>query len=52
MTNSDFHGRGVYTANNGTSERDNLASHPRSAYQRMAVPAINAVITRASEDFE
>jgi len=52
MTDGDFHGWRVYTADNGATERDNLVANPRSAYQRVAVPAINAVITRAAEDFE
>jgi len=52
MTDSDFHRRRVYTANNGATERDNLVANPRRAYQRVAVPAINAVIARTSEDFE
>src|SRR5262249_25198506 len=52
MANSDFHGRRVYAPNHGTNERDNLVPHPRSAYQRVAVPAIYAVITRATEDLE
>jgi len=51
MTDGDFHGRRVYTPNNGASERDNLVANPRSAYQGVAVPAIDAIITCTPEDF-
>ena len=49
---SDVERRRIDRPPHGASERDNRIPNPRSAYQGMAVPAINPVITRTAEDFE
>jgi hypothetical protein len=52
MSDGNFYGRRVYTPNNGANERDNLVAKPCGTYQGVTVPAVDAVVTRATEDFE
>ena len=52
MRYRDFQSRRVYGPTQSASKRDDLVPNVRGAYQDAAVPAINTVITGASEEVE
>jgi hypothetical protein len=52
VRHGDCQGRGVDSANNRADERDNGVCNSYGAYQDATIPAINTVITCASEDFQ
>jgi hypothetical protein len=52
LRHRDFLGRGVYRANHAADKWHNRIANPGCTHQGVAIPAVNAVITAASEDLQ